>query len=183
MANPFEIVVQKMVELGFYDYLFPFIISAAIFYALLRRSRILGESVVTNSFVALSLSFMILGFPILVGFSFATPLATFFTQATAWILIFVVGMILASVFYPDLTKVLSEQFTKRTTVYEMLAVGVALFVTSGMVQIFTLGANPAATGKTPATPSAPTDIILIVSALIIFVVLILIASSIFRSSG
>lgn len=183
MANAFEIVVQKMVELGFYDFLFPFIISSAIFYALLRRSKILGESVATNALVSLSLAFMILGFPILVGFSFATPLSTFFTQATVWILIFFVGMVLASVFYPDLAKVLGEQFTKRTTIYEMLAIAVALFVTSGLVQVFTSGNNPAVTGRQPTTPQAPSDIILIVSALIIFTVLILIAASIFRSGG
>ena len=182
MANAFEIVVQKMVDLGFYDYLFPFIITSALFYALFRKSKILGESNATNALVAISLAFMILGFPILVGFSFATPLSSFFTQATVWILIFFVGMIIASLFYPDLMKTLAEQFTKRTTLFEMIALAVALFVTSGLVQVFIVGTNPAVTGKQPVTPTAPTDVLLIVSALIIFGVLILIAASIFRST-
>lgn len=175
MTTPFELVVRKMIDLGFYDFVFPFIITSAIFYALLKRSRFLGESVATNAVIALSIAFLIFGFPVIVGFSLATPLSTFFTQATVWILIFIIGMVMASIFYPDFLKLLAETFTKRTTVYEMIAIAVALMITSGLVGVFTQAFAPA-----PGVLAAPRDVIIIIAGIIIFVILILIAASIFR---
>lgn len=180
MATPFELVIQKMIDLGFYNFVFPFILTAAIVYALLRRSKFLGESVATNALVALTVAFLVLGFPVIVGFSFAVPLSTFFTQATIWVLILVIGVLMASIFYPDLMKILGETFTKRTTIYEMLALAVALFVTSGLVGVFTQPIS--APGKIGAL-TAPRDVIIIIAGIVIFIVLILIAASIFRGGG
>jgi len=178
MASPFEIVIEKMIEFGFYSYIFPFLISSAIFYALFKKSKILGDSVVINAVIALSIAFMVLGFPVLVGFTLETELSLFFTQATVFILIFVVGIIIASVFYPDLPKLLSEQFTRRTTIYQMIALGIALFVTSGLVIVFTQGVAP---DPNATRPTATADVVLIVSGIVIFIVLIMIAASAIRS--
>jgi len=182
MVTPFETVVKMMVSLGFYDFLFPFVISAAIFYALLKRSKMLGDSVVVNAVVSLSMAFMILGFPVLAGFALGTELSVFFTQAIVFILVFVVGMIIASLFYPDLPKMLAEQFTRRTTMFEMLAVGIALFITSGLVIVFTQGLS-SRPGEELARPVASPDIVLIVSTIVIFVVLIMIAASSMRGES
>lgn len=181
MVDPFTLVIQQLDQLGFYNFVFPFMITAALFYALFRKSKLLGESAVINAVVSLSIAFLILGYPVLAGISLGTQLATFFTQATVWILILVVGVVLASVFYPDISKMLLEQFTKRTTLYEMIAIAVALFVTSGLVIVFTQGLT--ARPEPGAPPGPPTDVILIASALIIFLVLLLIAASIFRSEA
>jgi hypothetical protein len=54
MVSPFEAVAKKMVDLGFYSYIFPFIITSAIFYALIKRSKLFGESVTASAAVALS---------------------------------------------------------------------------------------------------------------------------------
>lgn len=184
MADPFTLVVEQMIKLGFYNFVFPFMITAALFYALFRKSKILGESVVINGVVALSIAFLIFGYPVIAGISLATPLATFFTQATVWILILVIGMVFASIFYPDLGKMLLDQFTKRTTLYQMLALAVALFITSGLVVTLIQGASgpPAKPGEVKP-PAPPADVVLIASALIIFLVLLMIAASIFRGEG
>jgi len=180
MVSPFEIVIEKMIELGFYSYVFPFLISSAIFYALFRKSKILGDSVVINAVIALSIAFMVLGFPVLVGFTLESQLSLFFTQATVFILIFVIGIIIASVFYPDLPKLLTEQFTRRTTIYQMIALGIGLFVTSGLVIVFTQGIAPQPDSTTPA---ASGDLVLIISGIVIFIILIMIAASTLRSES
>src|SRR5437867_7967016 len=115
MATPFEIVAQKMVELGFFNFIFPFIITSAIFYALLRRAQVVGESPTVNAVVSISIAFLIFGFPVIAGINLTTPLSTFFTQATIWLLILFVGAMLASIFYPNFSEMLIKQFTHRTT--------------------------------------------------------------------
>jgi hypothetical protein len=174
--NPFEMIVNKLIALGFYDFLFPFIITSAIFYALLRKSKVFGESAFINAAISLSIALLIFGFPVIAGISLATPLSTFFTQATVWILIIAIGFLLASFFYPDLTKVLLETFKRRTTLMMMLAIGITLFITSGLLSVFTSGLFAPRAGA----PSPPLDIILIAAGLIIFVVLIIIATAITR---
>ncbi len=177
MANPFEIVIQKLISLGFYDFLFPFIITAAIFYALLRKTKVLGESPAVNAALALSVAFLIFGYPVIVGFALGSSLSVFFTQGTVFILILLMGFLVASFFYPDLGKFLSEAFTRRTTLMAMVALAIALFVTSGLVNVFTFGAGQPQPGS---PPSAPVDVITISSAIIIFVVLIIIAAATMR---
>ena len=179
MAGPFEIVVQKLIDLGFYNFLFPFIITAAIFYALLRRAKIFGESLTVNAVISISIAFLIFGYPVIAGVSLTTPLSTFFTQATVWLLIVFVGAIIASLFYPNFSEMLIKQFTHRTTFYAMIVLGIALFVTSGLLTVFTT--PPPTTPGAP--PGPPTDVILIAAGLIIFIVLLFVASAIGRSTG
>jgi hypothetical protein len=175
--NPFEIIINKMISLGFYDFLFPFIIASAIFYALLKKSKIFGESIVINAVISLSIALLIFGFPVIAGLSLASALSAFFTQATVWILILSIGFLLASLFYPDLAKMLLETFKRRTTLFMLLALGIALFVTSGLLSVFTAPLTP----KPGAPPGPPYDVILISTALIIFVILIAIAASLMRA--
>jgi hypothetical protein len=174
--NPFETIINKMISLGFYNYLFPFIITSAIFYALLKKSKVFGESIFINAIISLSIALLIFGYPVIAGISLATPLSTFFTQATVWILVFAIGILLASFFYPDLTKVLLETFKRRSTLMIMLAIGITLFITSGLLSVFTSGLY----ASRPGALGPPLDIILIATGLIIFVVLIIIATAITR---
>jgi len=177
MTNPFELVVRQLLSLGFYDFLFPFIITATIVFGLLKKSKILSESWVINGVVSLSIAFMIFGFPVIVGVSLASPFSTYFTQITVFVLVFVMGLLLASFFYPDLTGMLLKQVTRRSSMYVMIAIAIAFFITSGMVNIF----FPPAKATTPGTPAGtPTDVILIAAAVVIFIVLIIIAVAIAR---
>ena len=182
-STPFGIAVQKLVDLGFYDFFFPFLITSAIIYALLRKSKVLGESNVINGVVALSIGLLVFGFPVLTGLTFGTELSTFFVQGTVWILILVAAVVIAGVFYPDIWKVAGEQFKSRNFLFYMLAIAIGIFVTSGLVSVFVNIGNPALTGKEPEVPGPPSDIVIIIAALIIFMLLIVIAASVFRASN
>jgi len=175
--NPFELVAEKLIDLGFYDFLFPFIITAAIFYGLLRKTKILGESVTINGVLAICIAFMLFGFPKLVGVALGTPLSTFFTQATVWILMIGMGVLIAGLFYPDLTKALTEMFTRRTALYTMIVVGIVLIITSGMLTIL-IGGLPSGDSEGAGGVGGSSDVIIIIVALIIFIILIIVASAI-----
>lgn len=176
MTNIFQPVVEKLIDLGFYEFFFPWLITAAIFFGLLKKSKVLGEGVVLNGVVALSIAFLIFGFPVISGFSLALPISSFFTQATAIILFIFMGLLLASMFVPDLRDFLGKAFTRRTILWEMLALGLTLFITSTLISVFWFQAGkPTQPG---APPAPPTDIITIATGVIIFVVLLIIASAV-----
>jgi hypothetical protein len=181
MQSPFEILVQRLIDLGFYDFLFPFLITSALFYALLKKSKVISDSPVVNATLALSVAFLILGFPYLAGISLATPLSSFFTHTTIWILIFCVGILIAGMFYPDLGRFLTEYFIERKSrfFYVLLVIGILTFVTSGLYTAF-IGMYKAP--KPGAPPVPPFDVVITAAALIIFTVVLMIATVVVRGA-
>lgn len=171
MENIFAIVINKLLEVGFYDLLI-FILSLALFYALLRKVKILGESPLVNAVVAFSIAFLIFGFPVIVGFSLTLPLVTFFTHSFVWILVFFIGFIIASFFYPDLPKFLAEKFTSRSMLSIAIAVGITSVIISGLINVFW------ATPPREGIIQYPLDTTIIAAGVIIFCVLLIIAGSI-----
>jgi hypothetical protein len=175
MENVFELLIKKLLEVGFYDLLI-FIIALAIFYAILRKIKILGDSPVVNAALAFCIAFLIFGFPVIVGFSLTLPFVTFFTHSFVWILIFFIGMLIASFFYPDLPKFLAEKFTSRTMITIAALIGLATIFISGMIGV--IFATPPSEG---GGIEMPIDTIAITAGLIIFIILLIVAGSVARS--
>lgn len=173
MANVFETVVQKLIEVGFYDLLI-FIISLTIFYAILRKVKILGESPIVNAALAFSIAFLIFGYPVIVGFSLTLPLVTFFTQSFVWILVFFIGFLIASFFYPDLPKFLAEKFTSRSMISIAIVIGLVSVIISGLIGV--LWATPPGEGGI----QIPLDTTIIAAGVIIFVILLIVAASVVK---
>ena len=136
MADIFRPVAQKLIDLGILGFLLPWLITAAIFYGLLRKSK-LFDSILINAILALATSFFLWGF--LVGgtaVDIGAPLATFMAQGSIIIIIIIFGLIAASSFYPELNKTLGETFKTRSAMYIMIAVFFILFFTSGLYRVF-----------------------------------------------
>lgn len=177
--NIFEPIVKRMYELGIINAFLLFLFSA-IFFAILNKSKALGESVVINAIVSFIASFLIFIAPILMGINLVKPASLFFVQSASVILFLLMGVLLASFFYPDLPKMLARQFVRRTTFFAMLGLGIALFVTSGLISTFWLGTDTSQTqGNTGVVP----DVVIIAAGLIIFVVVLMVASAIARGGG
>lgn len=172
MANIFETVVRKLLEVGFYDLLI-FVISLTIFYAILRKVKILGDSPVVNAALAFSIAFLIFGFPVIVGFSLTLPLVTFFTHSFVWILVFFIGFLIASFFYPDLPKFLAEKITSRSLLSIAITIGIATLVISGLVTVF-WATPPGEEGGI----GIPFDTVITAAGVIIFVILLIVAASV-----
>ena len=154
MADVFTIVIQKLHDMGVFNFLFPFMLTTAIFYGLLRKSKIFSATRKTaegkeievsqsvNAVVALIAGFMVWAYPILQGVDVEAQLSNFFMQGTIVTLIFVISLMILGMFVPpDLPKQLQEQFFKDNRLGAglilviALVLGVVIFITSGLVNM------------------------------------------------
>jgi len=168
------LIVNKLLSMGFLNILV-FLLSMAVVYAILKNKKLLGDNPVINAIVAFSVSFFVFAFPIISGINIISPLSTFITQAFVIGIVFFLGILMASIFYPNILKFLEEAFKSRNVLFGMIALSLALFVTSGLISIVFYSPP----GK-PITPSPSTDISLLVSGLLIVFIILLIASHISR---
>jgi len=137
MSNPFQIVAEKLGELGVYDFLLPWLITSAIIWALLKKSNLFGEdAVVINSILSISISFFIWGFIIFTGdTSIGSSLSKFFTQMTFLAIGFTLMLIIGSIFFPDFTNSLKEKIPMNSMIWVVVVIGVILLIGSGLFKI------------------------------------------------
>jgi len=171
MADPFTNFITRLVEFGFFKFLLPFILFIAIIYALLKKSKVF-ESDLVNATIAIITSFFILYFPVMSGLDIGPPLSRFFMQLGIFLLIFVLGLAGSSVLYPDLTGLLKEKMTSRSFIFVFIAIVFAVFVTSGLLDVYIKGAMGAVGGG-----QEKKDIYTFAGALIVMVVILIIASA------
>jgi len=153
----FTIAIKKLQEMGAFNFLFPFMLTTAIFYGLLRKSKVftakkdlfdanlkkIGEIEVSesvNAVVALIAGFMVWTYPILSGVNIEQQLSTFFLHGLIVTLVLLVVMMIMSMFMPpDLPTELQKQFLKGGTVGVVLVavvvIGVIIFLTSGLINL------------------------------------------------
>jgi len=149
-----------------------FVFAFTIFWAILKKMKFFEGSPAVVAVLAFSIAFMIFGFPVIVGFSLTLPLVTFFTHSFVWILVFFIGILIASFFYPDLPKFLAEKFTSRSMIFIGIAIGVTVAVVSGMIAVF--WATPPGEGRI----KLPLDTVYTSVGVVVFIVVLLIASSV-----
>jgi len=137
MASPFETIILRLKDLGAFEFLFPFMLTAAIFYGLLRKSKLFGEperNVVVNATIALVAAFMVWSYPILTGVSIQQQLATFMFQSLVALLIVMVGLMAASFFGERIG--LSEKQLSIAILIMVGLIGGALLFSSGLASLF-----------------------------------------------
>ncbi|MBU5537471.1 MAG: hypothetical protein QW818_01515 [Candidatus Aenigmatarchaeota archaeon] len=110
MANIFQIAVERLVEVGFYNFLLPFILFTAILYAVLRKTQILGDSPIIHGIVSVAVGLFVFGMPVLVGADISGGLSAFLTQGVIGMLVVIFGFLIASFFYPNISEKLPEIF-------------------------------------------------------------------------
>jgi len=177
MSDVFTLLISKLVGLGFFNLLI-FLLALALIYALLKQRKVFGDNPIINGIVAFSIAFFIFAYPVISGISLVVPITTFFSQAFVFILLFFIGLLIASFFYPDFSTTLSQFFRSRNVLFAMIALSLALFATSGLVGIIY-----SATFGPPGKPAAPPQNVLLIAGLIIATVVLLIAGSIRRGEG
>ena len=112
MVNIFQIAVERLVDIGFYNFLLPFILFSTVLYAVLRKTQILGDSPLIHGIVSVIAGLFVFGAPVLVGADLSGGLTAFLTQGAIAILVVLVGLLIASFFVPNLTEKLPEIFQK-----------------------------------------------------------------------
>ena len=171
MENVFEIVITKLLEVGFYDLLI-FVCSLTMFYAILKKYKLLGDSPSINAVLAFIMAFMVFGYPVIVGFSLTLPLVKFFTQSLLWVMLFFMGVLISSVFYPDLPKLLIKKFTSRTAIWAGVFFTIVSMIVSGWASV--LWMSPVTEGNIVI----PFDLSITAAGLIVFIIILLIGASV-----
>lgn len=144
MVSPFEIAIKAMADRGFFQFLFPFMLTSAVFYGLLRKSQIFGEperNIAVNGVVALVAAFMVWAYPIIAGVDITLQLSNFFIQGLSISLVVMFGlMVAAMVFPPDLPGILNKKFEKggfwAGILIAGIIVGLIVFLSSGLFNVF-----------------------------------------------
>ncbi|MDI6798995.1 MAG: hypothetical protein QMD12_03340 [Candidatus Aenigmarchaeota archaeon] len=142
MVDPFTLTIEKLKGTGFFEFLLPFMLTAAIFYGLLRKSKIFGEperNVAVNAIVGLTAAFMVWSYPVLAGVSFVDKFPTFFAQAMSAMLVVMVGLLITSMFVPpDLPSKIMEKIGGRLWIILVfgILVGSGILVSSGLINVF-----------------------------------------------
>jgi hypothetical protein len=175
MADIFEPIITRFISLGFLNALLLFFFSAII-YALLQKSKIFGENVFLNGFIAFIASFLVFIFPFVTGLSLIPNIAVFFTQTVVIVLFLVISFLMAALFYPDMPRFLAEHFTHRSVLSTMIALGLALFILSGLVTTLLATFTAPKLQGAGGTSGSP-DVLIIGAGLILFVVILIVAAT------
>ncbi|MEM5829261.1 MAG: hypothetical protein QW040_00565 [Candidatus Aenigmatarchaeota archaeon] len=143
MESPFELMILRLQQLGFFTFILPFIFMSAVLYGLLRKSQIFGpaeKNVVINAVIAMTASFMVLAAPVIAGINIEQQLAKFFIQSMIVVLVLVVAVLAVGMFFgPDLPSKIQEKLGSKYLGGLLIAsilIGLTLFVTSGLMNVF-----------------------------------------------
>ncbi len=167
MPNIFEPVILQLREIGAFQFLFPFVLTSAIFYGLLRKSEIFGKperNVAVNGVISLVASFMVWAFPIIQGVDIEAQLSAFFAQGTFVTLGLMIALMFAGMIIPEPSKALGEFFKGNKVggvIIVSIALGIFIFITSGLFNLI-VGPSVLAT--------IPSDIIITVAVIILLIV-------------
>jgi hypothetical protein len=134
VTHPFEPVILRLWELGFFQFILPFMVTSAIFYGLLRKTQLFGppeKNVAVNGVVAMAMAFWVWAAPIIAGIDIWTEMVVFFTQTLIAMLGFIVGLSIVGMFAPaNLPEHLSKVFGGGGFWIVILIVG---FLTAGII--------------------------------------------------
>ncbi len=143
MPSFFEIAILKLNELGFFKFLLPFILSAAIIYGGLRRAQIFGDpdkNIAVNAIIAFVISLFVWATPVILGVDIQGKLTAFFVQGFTVSLVVLIALMLAGMFFPpDLAKSLSDKIKSGyfwgAILILSLIVGIVILVSSGLATV------------------------------------------------
>ena len=170
MVAPFQIIAERLGEMGFYNFFVPWIITAAVIWGLLKKSNMF-ESSGLNAVLSLSLSFLVWGY--LIGptaINIGAAFSTFIMQAGVLIFVFLFALVASSMFYPKFTEVMVEGFKSRNFMFIMLALIFVLFFTSGLYKVL-IGENK----EKPSEAQSDLNTMIVIIAVLIITIGILVS--------
>ncbi|MEM4461007.1 MAG: hypothetical protein QXY70_02630 [Nanopusillaceae archaeon] len=189
MVDYSRLLIERLISMGVFNF-FIFIIAFTGIYAILKNKKILGDNILINALLSFSVAFFAFAYPILSGINVVLPLSTYITQAMIIGLVLFLGIVMASLFYPNFVDFLQRTFTSRNVLFGIIALSLALFVTSGLVTIIYMGSSGTYVsptsynyGRDTGAPEGITrvnDLSVLIAGLIIMFVILLLASHLSR---
>jgi len=105
-VNPFEVLVFNLSQLGFFGFLLPFILAFSIVFALLLKSKVLGEDKKIIGVISLVIAFFVIGFG---GPALQSFLTTLFGIMIAVIAAILVVILILSMTGADISKLVENK--------------------------------------------------------------------------
>ncbi len=170
MANIFQIAVERLVDVGFYNFLLPFILFTTLLYAVLTKTKILGESPVVIGIISVSVGLMVFGLPVIAGVNLTQPLTAFLSQAAVFILVLVMAFLIGSFFYPNIMEKINEIFKLPGPFTWLLWIVIAAAVSVGLFSVVGGGVSKLFSSfKIPGELGALTGVLAVVFVIILIV--------------
>jgi hypothetical protein len=132
--NYFEEAANFLIESGFINFLVPSILSFLFFFVLFEKLKLTMNKFL-NALISFSISLLVFIYPLISGMDIALALSYFFAQSFSFILVLVTGLLLASLFYPDLPQKLSIFFRTRGALAGMISLSVTFLLLSGLISV------------------------------------------------
>lgn len=175
MPDIFTPVIERLRDIGAFRFLFPYILTSAVFYGLLRKSQVFGEpekNVAVNAVVALVASFMVWSYPVIIGVDIETQLAAFFTQGLVVTLAFMVSLMIVGMFLPpNLTEHLAKNLFKGNKAWSIVLIGVFFgFVILGTSGLWNVLTGPDLFKEVPSDVLVTIGVIVLLILPVIFIV-------------
>ena len=167
-------LIVRLSDFGFLDFFLPFVFTAAITFAFLRKSKVVSESPFMNGIIAFVVGMLVMALPVLANVSFTEQFSTFFVQVTFLIVGLIVAAVIMSMFFPSMGAILGNWAKNPVILLGFFIVGVVIFLSSGLVGVFIEPTDPEVTGIEPDTPGPDRDIVILVAIAIIIMVIIII---------
>ncbi len=120
MANPFEIMVSNLNQLGFFGFLLPWIFIFVVVYGILYKTKVLGDDLRVNAVLSIVIGFFVVGFG-------GPPLASFFINIFG-IAAAVIAGILVLLLFIGMAGIPLDQISKnRGALVFLIAIAVIIF--------------------------------------------------------
>jgi len=133
MSDVFSQLILTLHQLGFFKFLIPYILTLAIFYGLLRKSKIFGDpekNVAINATIAASAAFLVSAAPIIAGIDITSYLSGFLIYVMFVIFAMIVIWFIPHIFFPTL-KDYNIQLNRRVILI-VFFLSLAIFIIIGL---------------------------------------------------
>lgn len=137
-TDVFRQAILQMREIGAFNFLFPFLLTLAIFYGLLRKSKLFGPpetNVAVNAVVSLVAAFMVWSYPVINGVDIEGKLSTFFAQGIIVTLVLMMTMLGAGMVLPhdfDIKSIFAGNKAWAVIIITFVA-SIVIVIASGLV--------------------------------------------------
>lgn len=123
MADPFQVFVSNLNQLGFFGFLLPWVFVFAITFGLLAKSKVLGEDLRIIAVVSMVAGFFVMGF----GGPF---LANFFVNSFGMAAVVLAGILIIVLFMAMSGIGIDAIAKSKATLVAVIAIGIIIFMTA-----------------------------------------------------
>jgi hypothetical protein len=123
MANPFEVLVANLNALGFFGFLLPWMFVFVVVFAILLKTKVLGEDTKIMGVLSLVIAFFVIGY----GGPF---LADFFVNLFGMAALILAGILVIVLFVGMTGGDISKIFSNKIALAVIAVIGIIIFVTA-----------------------------------------------------